>query len=313
MKDSFENYAERWLSNKKNILKETSFARYSLIIQNHLIPYFKGIDISEIDSFKVNEFMIFLKNRGNKKTGKGLNSKTISGYIQLLISITQDYRAEYELPYKPIKVKLEKSNEDIVPFLPNEISIIKDYIFIHHTPKNLGIAISLLLGLRIGEVCGLKWGNIDFKQKTISIDSTIYRIYEKNDNEGSSRVIVGSPKTDSSKRVLPMTRTIYELLLVCNANHSPDDYVVTGENTPAEPISYSSYFKRLLHKLGITGSYTFHSLRHTFATNCINSGMDYKSLSKLLGHSSITVTLDLYVHPQMSSMRDQLETMEKCL
>ena len=315
MSESLEVYSQKWLCDKKNEIKESSFARYNLMLQNHIIPYFYDCNISEIDSNRVNKYVDFLRTQGNRKTGKGLSPSTISGVIQLLISIIHEYRAEYELPYKPIKVKLEKPIENIVPFSEEESSLIKNYVYIHQTPKNLGIAISLLLGLRVGEVCGLKWSSIDFNQRTLTIESTVYRVYEKDTEtgEGASRVLIGAPKTENSKRVLPITRTLYELLKVGRGNNDEENYIITSSVTPSEPICLLNYFKRVLRKLDISGDYTFHSLRHTFATNCINAGMDYKSLSRILGHSSINITLDLYVHPQLSSMREQLEVMEKCL
>ena len=130
MKVGFAEYGQKWLCRKKNEIKETSYARYHLMLQNHIIPYFMDFNIAEIDSNVVNDYVNYLKRKGNRKNGKGLSPSTISGVVQVLSSIVHSYRAEYELPYKPIKVKLEKPTENIVPFSEDESNIIKNYVYI---------------------------------------------------------------------------------------------------------------------------------------------------------------------------------------
>ena len=316
MNNSFIEYCNSWITAKKPCIKETSFARYSLMIQNHLIPYWKDFDMAKIDSVEVKKYAEYLLTIGNKRTGKGLGAYTASGIIQLLVSIVHSFRAEYELPYKPIHVQIPVTKENGVPLSPDDATVLKNYLFLHNNDmKNVGLALSLMLGLRVGEICGLKWSNIDFSKKTLNVESIISRIYEKDpaSGKGSSHIIEGNPKTKNSRRIIPLTRTVFDLLVISRKKVDDDCFIVSGTRKPTEPIAMWGYFKRLANKLGLNSEYTVHSLRHSFGTNCVASGMDYKSISKLMGHSSTIVTLDLYVHPQIGTMREQLEEMEKCL
>ena len=316
MENGFESYCRKWLREKKGSIKESSLARYSLIIQNHLIPYWGDLDIGKIDSNDVKNFVDYLLVDGNKRTGKGLGSYTVSGIVQLLVSIIHCYREEYELPYKPIRVQVSATKENGIPLSPDDATVLKNYLFIHSNDmKNVGLALCLMLGLRAGEVCGLKWSNVDFNNKVLNIENIVSRVYEKDPvtGKGSSRVLEGDPKTKNSRRSIPLTRTVYDLLIISRHKVDSDCYIITSNKKPAEPIALWSYFKRLINKLGMNDDYTVHSLRHSFGTNCVASGMDYKSISKLMGHSSTIVTLDLYVHPQIGTMREQLEAMEKRL
>lgn len=89
-------------------------------------------------------------------------------------------------------------------------------------------------------------------------------------------------------------------------------FVLTNSDKPTEPRTYRNYYKRLLNQLGIP-PLKFHGLRHSFATRCIESNCDYKTVSVLLGHSNISTTLNLYVHPNMDQKKKCVEQMLKSL
>ena len=178
---------------------------------------------------------------------------------------------------------------------------ITDYVLENLTPRNLGILISLYSGMRIGEICALKWEDIDFKRNIIHVNKTLQRVYIKDDkNETTPKLVISPPKTLTSNRDIPINKEFASVIkpLKLNSKH----YVLTSSFEETEPRAYRRHFNLILDKLKIK-HINFHSLRHTFATNCISLGIDYKTVSELLGHSDISTTLNLYVHPNLSDKK----------
>lgn len=177
-----------------------------------------------------------------------------------------------------------------------------NYLDDHMDRKHLGILISLTTGLRIGEVCALKWNDIDFKSKTLHINRTVFRIAVK-DQETKTILMETEPKSLCSKREIPLPDMLEKLLLEYQGK---GEYVLNNDR-PMEPRTYEYLWKRCLKQIGISGK-SFHSLRHTFATNCIGRGTDVKSLSEILGHSDVKITLNRYVHPAMDTKRAHINS-----
>ena len=182
----------------------------------------------------------------------------------------------------------------------------------HFTFKNLGIYICLSTGLRIGEICALRWQDIDTESGVISIKQTIQRIYLIEESERRTELVLDTPKTKNSIRDIPMTRDLIKLLKPLKKVVNATYFVLTNESKPTEPRTYRNYYKLFLKDLGIS-DLKFHGLRHSFATRCIESKCDYKTVSVLLGHSNISTTLNLYVHPNMEQKKRCIEQMSKAL
>lgn len=164
-------------------------------------------------------------------------------------------------------------------------------------PADLGILLSLKTGLRVGEVCGLQWGDIDFEAGFLTVRRTVMRIIQP---DHSTEVYIGAPKSESSQRRIPLSR---ELLRFLKARRQADDvFVARGLTKPQEPSTMQKHFKVVLRSAGIR-DINFHALRHTFATQCIDKGFDAKSLSMILGHADVSTTLNIYVHPSMEKLR----------
>ena len=183
-----------------------------------------------------------------------------------------------------------------------------DYIQTHFTFKNLGIYICLTGGLRIGEVCALQWKDVDIDRGVLLVRKTVERIYIIEGGERHTELVVGNPKTLNSIREVPMTTELYRMLKPFRRVVNPDYYLLTNESIPTEPRTYRNYYKRLMNQLGIP-PLKFHGLRHSFATRCIESNCDYKTVSVILGHSSINTTLNLYVHPNTEQKKKCIDKM----
>jgi integrase len=213
------------------------------------------------------------------------------------------------LPQVSLEIKLPppSSTQKVEVFTSAELAKLVDATMMRPSSKNTGILLALYSGLRIGELCALQWKDIDFERGTLTVSKTIQRIYIKELAGGTTaKIIITPPKTRSSVREIPLASAVIPLL----REHvkSSEWYLVTGMDTFLEPRSYRSYYGRFLRRAGIAHS-SFHKLRHTFATQLIENGADVKTVSDLLGHSSVKTTLDLYVHPRLEQKRKCVEMM----
>lgn len=196
-------------------------------------------------------------------------------------------KAEYETkPRKAVEV-----------FTKEEQGTLLNWLFTDMDPAKMGIALDISTGLRLGEVCALKWEDVDFRSRILHVNRTVQRIMVEG-GEARTQLVETAPKSDSSVRGVPLSDEVIRLLR--RFKHG-GEYVIGG-NRPVDPRTYEYRFRRYQIKAGIPAK-NFHVLRHTFATNCINIGMDAKSVSEILGHHDVRITLNRYVHPSMESKR----------
>ncbi len=178
------------------------------------------------------------------------------------------------------------------------------YLYREMDASKAGILLCIFIGLRLGEVCSLKWDDIDFEQMIIHVRRTVQRI-AADENSNRTALLITEPKSTFSIREIPISAGIAQVL---NEIKRDGEYVVGGK-APLDPRTYQNRFKRYLRAASIK-EYNFHALRHTFATNCIDNDMDVKSLSEILGHANIQITLNKYVHPTMDAKRRQLAVLD---
>jgi integrase len=189
---------------------------------------------------------------------------------------------------------------------------IMNYVQEHFTFKNLGIYICLSAGIRIGEICALTWEDIDTDTGIIHIRKTIQRIYIIGNGDKHTELVLDTPKTKNSIRDIPMNRDLLKTLKPIKKVVNNSFYILTNDAKPTEPRTYRNYYKRLMKELEMP-KLKFHGLRHSFATRCIESNCDYKTVSVILGHSNISTTLNLYVHPNMEQKKKCINQMFKLL
>ena len=171
---------------------------------------------------------------------------------------------------------------------------------------------SLHTGMRIGEICALKWADINLSEATISVNKTLERIYLSDETPSKTEIVISSPKTANSHREIPIGKGLLKILRSIMAVVNSDFYVITNETEPTEPRTYRNYYKHLMESLHLPAM-KFHGLRHSFATRCIESNCDYKTVSVILGHSNIATTLNLYVHPNMEQKKKCIDKMLRSL
>lgn len=302
MQKSFQEVSKIWCGAKRPIVKHSTMCAYMLILQAHLRPYFGAMTV--ITESDVQQFVI-------DKFSAGLARKTVRDLVAVLKSVVK-YGGKHKIfPFEEWEVEYPTStNARRLPTLAlNHQRILMCYLIGKPTPQNIGILLALCTGMRIGEVCALKWEDIDFNQKIITIKHTVGRVY--NCESKSTEKINSSPKTSNSYREIPISmQLLRSLKVVKKTSFSP--FVVGNSINSTEPRSYRDYFTRLLKRLDIP-PVVFHGLRHTFATRCIESQCDYKTVSVILGHSNIATTLNLYVHPNLNQKKRCIERMSKFL
>lgn len=297
--------AEDWCREKQHFVKRSTYAAYLLNLQNHIIPYFG--ESYEIEENQVQKFVL-------DKIESGLNVKTVRDIIIVLKMVAKFGCKHQWLGPCNWDIKYpanEKSKELEVLTVANHKKIL-EYIRKNFTFRNLGIYISLTAGLRIGEICGLKWGDFDIINGTLSIERTVQRIYSIENKLKRTEIIIGPPKTKNSARTIPMSKDLLSMIKPILKIVNKDWYVLTNAEAPAEPRSYRSYYDSFMKNLGMP-KLKYHGLRHSFATRCIESNCDYKTVSVLLGHSNISTTLNLYVHPNMEQKKKCISKMFKSL
>ena len=211
-----------------------------------------------------------------------------------------------------IKYPTTEGNREIEVLTVAQHKKILDFIRQNFTFRNLGIYISLTTGLRIGEICGLMWDDINTDTGTITVSRTIERIYIVEGEHKHTELVINTPKTKNSCREIPMSKELLAMVKPLKKVVNVNFYVLTNEEKPTEPRTYRNYYHRLMKHLDIP-RLKYHGLRHSFATRCIESNCDYKTVSVLLGHANITTTLNLYVHPNMEQKKRCITQMLKYL
>ena len=297
--------ATAWKEYKRPYVKQSTMAAYVLILENHVLPYFGDGD--SLHEQAVQAFVL-------QKLERGLSVKTIKDILIVLkmvmkFGVKNEWMTYYEWDIKYPTTSTSKELE--VLSVANHRKIL-NYIQSHFTFTGLGIYISLSTGLRIGEICALKWSDINVADGTITVSRTIERIYIIEGEKKHTELIINTPKTTNSCRKIPMSKELLAMIKPLKKVVNEDFYVLTNDERPTEPRTYRNYYNGLMVKLDIP-KLKYHGLRHSFATRCIEAGCDYKTVSVLLGHSNISTTLNLYVHPNMEQKKRCITKMFKSL
>lgn len=302
---TFAQIVELWKKDKQLYVKKSSFSAYVLLLENHLLPKFA--EVSSIEEEEVQQFVF-------QKLEQGLSQKSIKDVL-IVLKMVMKFGAKYKwIQYTPFNIQYPtvRENQSIEVLTRTHQKKVMNYIQEHFTFRNLGVYICLCSGMRIGEICALTWEDIDTDNGIINIRKTIQRIYIIEDGKRRTELLLDTPKTKNSIREVPMSRDLLRMLKPFKKIVNPLFYVLTNDAQPTEPRTYRSYYKNLMKQLEIP-EIKFHGLRHSFATRCIESKCDYKTVSVLLGHSNISTTLNLYVHPNLEQKKKAIDQMFKAL
>lgn len=284
-----------WMEVSRFRIKESTAANYIGKAEAHLLPAFGDIRADRLEATQLCEFITC-------KLNSGLSPNYVADIVILLKTVMKFAVNRYNIRNRIAEVALPKKKKTTVQLLSkNQQLHLQKHLNANEDLTSLGVTLSLFTGLRIGELCALKWEDIDFSKKILSVTKTIQRIQC---NDGT-KLIITEPKSTSSIREIPIPDCIIPILK--KSVSLKDSYLLSGTYKPVEPRVMQYRFHTLLKKADLP-SIHFHALRHMFATNCVEMGFDVKSLSEILGHSSVEVTLNRYVH---SSMEHKMKFMKR--
>lgn len=306
LKITLDQVMEEWLESHRDSLKESTYTTYVSLYERHLKPDLGNCRMTALTTEKIDAYLKEKLKSGRLDHRGGLSPKTVADIRSILLMGLKFARSK--------KYPCADSGEIFYPSMHSqEIQVLskleqqklEEAVFAANNSISAGILLALYSGLRIGEICALQWKDIRFEEKNLQISKTIIRIRNlDSDSKQKTKVIIDRPKTDTSIRTIPLPEFLIEYLE--DFWKEDDTYLLTGTKYFMEPRIYLRKYKEILTEAGL-GDYTFHCLRHTFATRCVENGFDVKALSEILGHANVSTTLQRYVHPSMDSKREQIE------
>ena len=305
---SFHDVTALWKADKRRWVKPSTYAVYVQITNKHILPFFGRINSEELSEESIQCFA-----DGLMVQGLSINSiRDVLMILKMILRFGEKLSAWPNIIYDIHFPTTAMQNTNIPVLTTTDQRKLLNYLQANFSFRNLGILICLYSGLRIGEVCGLQWKDLDVATGEICVTKTVQRIWLSDGDDKEYRLSVGQPKTASSVRNIPICKDLMKIVRPLRKVMADDFYIISNAVTPLEPRYYRDYFQKLLTKLVIPPT-RFHALRHSFATRCIESKCDYKTVSVILGHSSLATTMDLYVHPGFKEKKKTIEKMARTL
>ena len=300
----FAALAEQWLASISHGIKESTLTHYDYTLQRYLLPVFGTWKVHTLDEQCLEQGMLeVISPKGGSH--KPLGASSARECLSILRRICK-YAAHLRL-MRPVEILVKLPQFERVqakPLSAQEQTALQTFILEHPTARKVGLLLQMQLGLRIGEVCGLQWGDFDLSAGVLTIRRTVSRIYCR---DGHTKVLTQTTKTRSSGREIPIPQKLLSLLRRLRGDAGEETWFLSGSTEkPVEPRCYRKSVQLYLRQAAVRKVHP-HALRHTFATTCLQAGCDIKTLSELLGHADPNITLRRYVHSNMNRKRRELE------
>lgn len=298
-----EELCRCWLERRREAVKKSTYSGYRYCVEKHILPSLGKISLAELNETVIRAFIMKLQEQELAET-------TVHSILIALKSALR-FGIQYDLLRENLlcccSANCHKTESRILTI--RDSAEMKNYLLQKNTVFSLSILLCRGTGMRVGELCGLKWGDIDFKSNSIKIRRTVSRIPNPHFSEGQPRTIlyIRTPKSHASAREVPIPGYLREALQALSGRE--ELYVLTGRESCTEPRNIQKKFKTVLKNCGLKEC-NFHAMRHGFATACLESGMDCKTVSSILGHSSTHVTMDFYMHTTMSRKQACVDAIE---
>lgn len=308
-KYTVEDAVVLWLKERKPYWKQTTYAIYQNTTDKYILPKLGSMQLCRIDESALEQFCFEIRQE------EKLSNRYLRNICAILIRAMRymKKRHHYEIEIPDHILSPSKPGERMLPG-ETELAVLEKYLLQQANDGDdtcLGILTALYTGMRIGEICALTWGDINLKEGIIYVRKNLQRVKAPDGQKNNTEILLQTPKTSTSQRMIPIPPVLLTLL---KAKKEPDDnYLIKGKKKPwAEPRTLQYRFGKILSQCNLE-KFNFHMLRHAFATRCMEGGFDVKSLSEILGHSNIQITLNLYVHSSMQRKRQLMEQFDLCL
>ena len=287
----FTDITEEWLELVRQTKKPSTYVKYSVVYQNHLKGSFHDVLLSEITEAAVaGKLSDSLSDSLLKSIYCVLNQSLKFASRRYFLSVPVLKKPVYKVQNRTVTALTRKEQAKLFPVLYQKTDLFK-----------MAVILCLYTGLRLGELCALKWSDIDWENRILTVNRTVQRLPVK--SQGTKTALIETvPKSSYSKREIPLSAAVFKILSYFRNNKK----YIFGGDASMEPRKMQRHFKKILKEAELSDK-NFHILRHTFVTNCIEEGADVKSLSEMLGHSDVGITLNRYVHPTMNTKRKHID------
>jgi integrase len=293
--------ATEWLLVNQTRLKPSTCQRYQGVLKNHLEGSLGAMEVLYVTTVTIHQFSA-------EKLSSGLAPQTVNAILTLFHSILKYGQRQYQLPVPEI-IYLTCEKKEMRVLSQAEQKKLVAYLMQEPDPCKLGVLVALYTGLRVGELCALKWE--DISKDSITVRRTMQRL--KTAGSNSTELHIGSPKTKTSLRTIPLPTFLRELIEPYRTAKLAESYfLASSPDEVIEPRNMQYRFRRYLKEASIEQA-NFHALRHTFATRCVEAGFEIKSLSEILGHANVQTTLNKYVHSSFDLKRANMELLSLIL
>lgn len=310
---AYSEVLDAWLRASKLKTKESTYARYAQLIRTHIKPHLGAYQLLRISTQLVEEFVGHLLSDGRVDGAGGLSPKTVSDILSIIKS-TMEY-ARYQnlaVACNLSKLTVKKKEKEMRVLTPAEQDALVKALTSEMDVYKFGVLLSLYTGIRIGELCALQWADFDLTASTLMVRKTMQRVRNVDAESGSkTKIIITEPKSQCSIREIPLPSFLIEIARHFQAN--PDAFVLSGTaHHYVEPRTMQNRFQSYVKQSGIAAT-NYHALRHSFATRCIELSFDIKTLSVILGHSSVNITLNRYVHSSLELKKANMDKLVLCV
>lgn len=307
----FSLVASNWFETIKLQTKESTQNKYFNLLTNYILPTYGEQPLESITYEFIEVHCNFLLTAGGKK-GMGLSPKTVTDVLAVIRNILKfAVRKGYYVPCDGSAIQVKRVMKPIRVLSKQEQERLCNYILRKQDSYHIGILVCLFTGLRVGEICALRWEDVSFVEQTIYVHHTLQRVQNKSGQGEKTKIVITTPKSVCSIRTIPMPDELRDILAAYQT--SATGFLLTNDEIEfVEPRTMQNQFKKALQASGIEAA-NFHAIRHTFATRCVELGFDVKSLSEILGHATVNITMNRYVHPTLELKKENMKKLSSLL
>lgn len=301
-----------WLLSAKNRVKESTISRYNHIVQRHIQSFLGNYQISEIGAALLEEYIDYLLQHGRLDGSGGLSPKSVADII-VVIKSSMRYAQEngYRINCSTTGLSVKRNKKDMRVLSKKEQQQLECVLMQDTDLTKFMVLLCLYTGIRIGEACALRWEHLQLDSGILKVRETMQRIQAPQNIAAKTRVIITEPKSACSKRDIPLPKFLIQYAAQFQTERKA--FVLTGETDQfIEPRTLQNRFRNYVKASGIEHA-NYHALRHTFATRCVELGFEIKSLSEILGHSNVNITLNKYVHSSIELKKQNMEKLNPAM
>lgn len=306
---TFQTIAESWLSSIMPQVKVSTVNKYRNLLVSYIYPRFGTKVLTHVTHDFIEAECNELLQIGGQK-GTGLSPKTVADILSVIRSVLKfAIKAGECVPCDGKSIQIKQSAKEMRVLSRNEQKQLCNCLYSDLSEYNIGILVSLFTRLRVGEICALRWEDISITDQTIHVRQTMQRIQDKSSGQAKTKVIITAPKSPCSIRTIPIPDDLFRVI-VSHKSTTAGFFLTNSTQRFIEPRTMQNRFKYALRTSGVSNA-NFHALRHTFATRCVELGFDVKSLSEILGHASVNITMNRYVHPSMELKKENMQKLSE--